>query len=122
MTTRFREPAIAAVGRTTITKLRIGPTDLWAMTTELMGLYARRFAEKGLDFHVSVDPQVPRGLALDQVRIQQILFNLIDNAQKFTEQGGVELEISATPTGNGENHLRIDPAGRWPGTDSRCRR
>lgn len=37
MTTRFREPAVAAVGRTTITKLRIGPISIDVCIEELDG-------------------------------------------------------------------------------------
>jgi HAMP domain-containing protein/signal transduction histidine kinase/ActR/RegA family two-component response regulator len=51
-------------------------------------------AEKGLDFAVSVAPDVPASLDTDGHRLQQILRNLLSNAVKFTSEGGVRMQIS----------------------------
>ncbi|MTV48420.1 response regulator [Heliobacillus mobilis] len=53
---------------------------------------AGKAREKGLQLHTSFEPQIPRILRGDPVRLRQILFNLLDNAIKFTEQGKVELQ------------------------------
>jgi HAMP domain-containing protein/signal transduction histidine kinase len=50
-------------------------------------------AEKGLDFQVSVEPDVPATLHTDEHRLQQILRNLLSNAVKFTHAGGIDLHI-----------------------------
>ncbi|WP_433262301.1 HAMP domain-containing protein [Actinosynnema sp. CS-041913] len=50
-------------------------------------------AEKGLDFDVTVDPEVPSTLHTDEHRLQQILRNLLSNAVKFTHQGEIRLHI-----------------------------
>jgi CheY-like chemotaxis protein len=50
-------------------------------------------AEKGLEFHVSVEPDVPTTLHTDEHRLQQILRNLLSNAVKFTHEGGIDLHI-----------------------------
>lgn len=52
-----------------------------------------RAHEKGLEFVVDVDPNVPDEFYGDWVRIQQILINLIGNAIKFTEEGEVVIRI-----------------------------
>ncbi|HKN98681.1 MAG TPA: HAMP domain-containing protein [Pseudonocardiaceae bacterium] len=50
-------------------------------------------AEKGLDFAVVVDPDVPQTMYTDVQRLQQILHNLLSNAVKFTPEGTVRLTI-----------------------------
>ncbi len=51
-------------------------------------------AEKNLSFSVTLGLDVPATLAIDAERVQQILFNLLSNAFKFTEAGEVRLVIS----------------------------
>ncbi|MFE0899978.1 HAMP domain-containing protein [Streptomyces smyrnaeus] len=49
--------------------------------------------EKGLDFSVSVSPELPATLHTDEQRLLQVLRNLLSNAVKFTDSGAVELVI-----------------------------
>ncbi|MEL6561830.1 MAG: ATP-binding protein [Bacteroidota bacterium] len=53
-----------------------------------------RAASKGIDFDISIDPGIPEWLAGDPTRINQILMNLISNAVKFTNKGGVSFDIN----------------------------
>jgi CheY-like chemotaxis protein len=52
-------------------------------------------ADKGLEFAVHIDPPVPGSVHTDEHRLQQILRNLLSNAAKFTDEGGVRLHIRA---------------------------
>src|SRR5690606_12358110 len=55
----------------------------------------RQVAEqKSLDFSIEVSPDLPRGIVTDDMRLRQILRNLLSNAFKFTDQGAVKLRIS----------------------------
>jgi CheY-like chemotaxis protein len=65
----------------------------------------RHVAEsKKLDFEVDVAATLPRAIHTDAKRLQQILKNLLSNAFKFTERGGVTLTVlQATEGWNGEN-------------------
>ncbi|ANN18102.1 hybrid sensor histidine kinase/response regulator [Amycolatopsis orientalis] len=55
-------------------------------------------AEKGLDFQVTVEPDVPELLFTDEQRLRQVLRNLLSNAVKFTEAGSVELRVKLVDT------------------------
>ncbi len=53
--------------------------------------------EKDLDLAVDIDPSTPRAVIADPVRLHQILINLVGNAVKFTNEGFVDVLVSATP-------------------------
>jgi signal transduction histidine kinase len=51
--------------------------------------------DKGLQFEVDIDPQLPETIVGDSARLKQIVINLISNAIKFTEKGSVKVHLSA---------------------------
>ncbi len=60
----------------------------------------RQMAEqKGLEFNVQIDPELPSSIVSDEQRLKQILKNLLSNAFKFTHSGGVTLSIGLEPEG-----------------------
>jgi signal transduction histidine kinase/CheY-like chemotaxis protein len=84
-----------------ISKLEAGKVDLEIMDFELfdtveaaVGLLAPKAHEKGIDLGVFVDPTARGGFRGDETRLRQILLNLIGNAIKFTEHGGVSVEAA----------------------------
>jgi two-component system sensor histidine kinase/response regulator len=68
--------------------------DLPATMEALYDLLAERALKKGLQFTFIVHPRVPSRLQGDPRRLRQILFNLADNAIKFTEKGQVVIRVS----------------------------
>ncbi len=68
-------------------------TDPHVFCEEMAQIFAVRTAEKGIEFLIEVSPELPRALMLDEVRMRQILLNLIGNAIKFTENGYVKLRV-----------------------------
>lgn len=60
------------------------------------GNHIHKIAEKGLKFFVSVSPEVPRIIIGDELRIVQVLNNLLSNATKFTSVGKIAVEIVKT--------------------------
>ncbi|MBR5360025.1 MAG: fatty acid-binding protein DegV, partial [Lachnospiraceae bacterium] len=61
--------------------------------SEIVNMIWLRAHDKGLRFDISIDPQVPTALYGDEVRIKQILVNLLNNAVKYTSEGSVELRV-----------------------------
>ena len=63
------------------------------MISEIVNMVWIKTHDKGLDFNVSIDPNVPSVLYGDEVRIKQVIINLLNNAVKYTAEGSVELHI-----------------------------
>jgi CheY-like chemotaxis protein len=59
---------------------------------------------RGLSFDVQIDPNLGRSITTDSKRVQQVLKNLLSNAFKFTQQGGVWLKVLATNEGWTADH------------------
>jgi signal transduction histidine kinase/ActR/RegA family two-component response regulator len=75
--------------------VRLGqdPFDLSGLLKNLEHSFLPRSTEKGLDLTFDIDSSLPPQLIGDQVRLSQILTNLIHNAVKFTEKGFVKLQV-----------------------------
>ncbi|MGB9040909.1 MAG: response regulator, partial [Pseudolabrys sp.] len=63
-----------------------------------------------LSFKVDLDPSLGRSLITDAKRLQQVLKNLLSNAFKFTDRGGVQLKVSAAPAGWTSTHPILSQA------------
>ena len=66
------------------------------MIDYVKGNHSNRIIEKGLEFVVTVSPEIPDCVIGDELRIVQILNNLISNAYKFTSVGGIDVEVVKT--------------------------
>ena len=69
------------------------PVDLADVVEDVCSLFWERAASRGLDLASYVDPATPRLVAGDPVRLRQVIGNLANNAIKFTETGGVLIEV-----------------------------
>ncbi|MCC2973270.1 MHYT domain-containing protein [Massilia sp. IC2-476] len=69
--------------------------NLLSLIDELSSTLAANARAKGLHLDIHYDPALPTGLRGDELRVRQVLTNLLDNAIKFTPQGTVTLRVSA---------------------------
>ena len=70
---------------------------------DVINMSEARKGEKDLEILVYVDPNMPRGLVGDEMRIRQVIINLMTNAIKFTERGSITLSITHAPQDYGTN-------------------
>jgi PAS domain S-box-containing protein len=73
------------------------PTDLSELASRSLDCVRFQAGQKGLHLLLRTDPGLPSVVRVDQVRLGQILINLLGNAVKFTSRGEVELSISWRP-------------------------
>ncbi|MBM3787488.1 MAG: response regulator [Acidobacteria bacterium] len=116
-------------------KLELSPVvfDPRHLVESVVSLFAPAAGEKGLRIDWQSGDSIPSWVSADELRLRQILTNLISNAVKFTEAGGVRIDvgmqnpnqllISVTDTGPGipyGAHLRIfEPFRQADGSSSR---
>ena len=91
-------------GRLTIEAI---PFRLRNQLTGSLKIQTLRASEKGLSFSADVAPDVPDNLVGDWARLEQILTNLVGNAIKFTEQGGITVRLSVDAQAQGHALLRF---------------
>jgi len=101
-----------------LSKIESGTVSVQAEEVFFSGLLdavARPFRHeaetKHLSFEIHTDPQLTRSIVTDSKRLQQVLKNLLSNAFKFTEQGGVRLSVSPASRGWTEDHPLLSKTG-----------
>ena len=89
-------------GQMRLTEADYHPGD---MLSEVVGMLWLRAKDKGLEFHVNVAPDIPSVLYGDEVRIKQILINVLNNAIKYTKEGTVTLSIQCGEREGNRQHI-----------------
>ena len=84
-------------------------------------MFAPKVRAKGLSLAAAVAPDVPEWVRGDAGRLHQVLVNLIGNAVKFTEEGGVEVTVSLTGATDAGCTLRFEVADTGMGISQSAR-
>ena len=76
-------------------KMQLVETDykLSSVLNDVSNMIFFKARDKGLDFGVDVDKNIPDGLHGDEVRVRQIITNILNNAVKYTKEGSVHLKV-----------------------------
>ena len=85
--------------------------DLRAMTHEVLDLLRPSADAKGLELSLLCPADLPHRFRGDPTRLRQILFNLVGNAIKFTQEGKIEVEIAHDLPLQGMIHFRLHDTG-----------
>ncbi|WP_051207927.1 ATP-binding protein [Butyrivibrio sp. AE3006] len=78
--------------------------DLAGTIAELISMVDERARNKGLDFQITVNEEMPHLLYGDNVRLKQIILNILTNAIKYTEKGSIHMDVDYISSG----HLDIN--------------
>ena len=100
-------------------KFDIAPSDtnLHHILRRQLALWKPRAEEKGLDLRLSLDADLPVWVAMDAVRVQQCMSNLVSNAIKFTREGRVDIIAAAKALPHGAWQIEIAVRDTGPGMD-----
>ena len=75
--------------------LKYTPVSITRLFEETFQVFGQKLAEKSLDHEIDIAPDIPPAIFIDDVRLRQILLNLIGNAIKFTNSGKITLKVWA---------------------------
>ena len=86
---------ILDISKMDVEKLKIESEtfDFINFINQINDLLSFKVKEKGLSLQITIDPAIPHYLITDHFRLNQILLNIIGNSIKFTERGGIHLDI-----------------------------
>ncbi len=68
--------------------------DISSVINDIVNMTVKKANDKGLEFEMIVDEKIPSVLFGDEIRVRQVMLNVINNAIKYTEKGKVTVEIS----------------------------
>ena len=69
------------------------PVNPYKFFNDIKQIFSNKLKEKRLEFKIEIADDIPQSIVLDEIRLRQVLFNLIGNAIKFTEKGYVKLAV-----------------------------
>jgi PAS domain S-box-containing protein len=83
-------------------ELELAPFDFRACVDGVLALIGSLASSKGLDLVLEIDESVPQAIVGDVGRLRQILLNMLNNAVKFTDEGGISLTATTSEARDGE--------------------
>jgi signal transduction histidine kinase/ligand-binding sensor domain-containing protein/DNA-binding response OmpR family regulator len=99
-------------------ELQYEPVSVARLVDEIQKLFSIKAGEKGIKLLTEIDPKLPRGLMLDEVRLRQVLFNVVGNALKFTEKGQVKIRATFETAPHPASGYPLPSEGRGQGEGS----
>jgi len=82
--------------------------DFHSLMANVINVMQYKVDEKNLALELDIDPRIPRFLEGDQLRLNQILYNLVGNAIKFTDNGHVKIKAVVVNESNGSWHVQFE--------------
>lgn len=86
------------------------PTQICEILNEIEKIFSAKLQEKQLTFNIFIEKDFPQVIIIDDVRLRQILFNVVGNAVKFTHKGNVSLSAKQININEEGGHFDIEIA------------
>jgi two-component system, sensor histidine kinase and response regulator len=99
-------------GRTT---LSVQAFDLHNLVDTVQSMFREQLTARGIMLDVQMDASVVRGIRSDPGKVRQVLINLVGNALKFTDRGGVTIRVTSAHQGSTGSLITIDVEDTGPG-------
>jgi signal transduction histidine kinase/ActR/RegA family two-component response regulator len=99
-------------------KLEQYPINLKKELSKLIRLFEYRIKDKNIELHFIFDDAIVSNILGDNLRLQQVLINLLDNAIKFTPKGDVRLEVKLLNIVDGVQYLGFNVMDSGIGIDA----
>ncbi|MGD1806966.1 PAS domain S-box protein [Dapis sp. BLCC M126] len=74
--------------------------DITSIVQEIKQIFMAKSTNQGLNYYIEISPTLPNTILFDRVRLQQILFNIIGNAIKFTQSGYIKVSVNSYEVDN----------------------
>ena len=74
-------------------ELIVSKFKIYTVINDVLNITRSRATDKGLKYNVNVSKEIPRGFVGDEVRIRQIMLNVISNAIKYTNEGEIGIDV-----------------------------
>ncbi|MCP5054658.1 MAG: response regulator [bacterium] len=87
--------------------IKYRPVSLHFVFEDMKGMFTPQIKQKELSFALEIGPHLPDELLMDEVRVRQILFNLLGNAVKFTSSGYIKLSVHNSSIPEDQSKLRL---------------
>ena len=98
-------------------KMEIIPVEyrMCSVLNDLISMVKVRAEKKNLTLQLKIQETIPDGLYGDEVRLRQVIMNVLTNAVKYTDKGQITLEVSGESVGKDEIELRVRVADTGKG-------
>ncbi len=90
--------------------LHYKPMSLELLLDDMSVIFSQQVIEKSLSFSISIDEKCPPCVLFDEIRLRQVLLNIVGNALKFTHEGGIKIKLAvlSSDVENKKVNLLID--------------
>ena len=83
------------------------PVNIRMLIQEIQQIFSEQMRRKNLELELEIDKNLPAGLEFDEIRLRQILFNVVGNAIKFTQTGFIKISVISQPLLTTSNQSQI---------------